>query len=571
MLLDLGLPGEDGFAIARQLREHWHCGLVIVTGRGDAVDKVVGLEVGADDYVTKPFDLRELLARIKAVLRRLAPAGAAPAAAPAAPRAPLRFAGWELDTAGAPAARPAGPRGGADRAASSTCCARFARHPGRVLSRDFLLEQTRGREAGAVRPHDRRPGRPAAQEARGRSPTIRRSSSRCAAPATSSCRRSTRPDADDAPAPADAAAGVDDATVFRSLFAAYPDALLLVDDAAARSCSPTRRPRSCSATRSTSWSGLPVDDAGARRIRPRHAAYREAYGAQPAAAADGHADGAGRQAHGRQRGDGRDRAQPAAGPRPAARRRGDPRHRRLSAREAGAAARALQRARWRRSAGWRSTRAIRRCCSSRCRRSPPRRCRSRWRWSSCSSRTGSSSASPAASACCPAKRSAQRVPNRPRHAARLRARRRAGRWSSPTTRTRRASRVPHAYLDAGLTSALAVPLSDRGRTIGVLAVRSRAARSASATTRCASSSRCRTCSPRSLQRAQTRGGAEPCAAARERRPADRRHRARLQQPAHRDPGQPAGARGAARPIADDALRAAARRRGRRAPRGAAPS
>ena len=86
MLLDLGLPGEDGFSIARQLREHWHCGLVIVTGRGDAVDKVVGLEVGADDYVTKPFDLRELLARIKAVLRRTL--AAAPTAAGAgAPRA----------------------------------------------------------------------------------------------------------------------------------------------------------------------------------------------------------------------------------------------------------------------------------------------------------------------------------------------------------------------------------------------------------------------------------------------------------------------------------------------------
>jgi two-component system phosphate regulon response regulator PhoB len=73
VLLDLGLPGEDGFAIARQLRERWLCGLIIVTGRGDAVDKVVGLEIGADDYVTKPFDLRELLARIKAVLRRRAP------------------------------------------------------------------------------------------------------------------------------------------------------------------------------------------------------------------------------------------------------------------------------------------------------------------------------------------------------------------------------------------------------------------------------------------------------------------------------------------------------------------
>ncbi|MBN8510516.1 MAG: response regulator, partial [Burkholderiales bacterium] len=79
VLLDLGLPGEDGFGIARQLREHHRCGLVIVSGRGDAIDKVVGLEVGADDYVTKPFDLRELLARVKAVLRRLPPAAAAAA------------------------------------------------------------------------------------------------------------------------------------------------------------------------------------------------------------------------------------------------------------------------------------------------------------------------------------------------------------------------------------------------------------------------------------------------------------------------------------------------------------
>src|SRR6187431_2901303 len=92
VLLDLGLPGEDGFVIARQLREHWQCGLVIVTGRGDAVDKVVGLEVGADDYVTKPFDLRELLARIKAVLRRIVPAPApASAATPTTPPSTKRF------------------------------------------------------------------------------------------------------------------------------------------------------------------------------------------------------------------------------------------------------------------------------------------------------------------------------------------------------------------------------------------------------------------------------------------------------------------------------------------------
>lgn len=151
VLLDLGLPGEDGFSIARQLREHWRCGLVIVTGRGDSVDKVVGLEVGADDYVTKPFDLRELLARVKAVLRRMTPADA-PAAAQIEQRVDLfRFAGWQLD---------AGARRLLDAQGSETTLTTgefdllctFARHPGRVLSRDFLLEQTRGRDGG---PFDR--------------------------------------------------------------------------------------------------------------------------------------------------------------------------------------------------------------------------------------------------------------------------------------------------------------------------------------------------------------------------------------------------------------------------------
>ena len=150
VLLDLGLPGEDGFAIARQLREHWHCGLVIVTGRGDAVDKVVGLEVGADDYVTKPFDLRELLARIKAVLRRTA-ASDAPSAGAAIANGKLRFAGWELDTAARRLTSPARQ----DVALTSgefDLLRVLARHAGRVLSRDFLLEHTRGREAA---PFDR--------------------------------------------------------------------------------------------------------------------------------------------------------------------------------------------------------------------------------------------------------------------------------------------------------------------------------------------------------------------------------------------------------------------------------
>ena len=164
VLLDLGLPGEDGFVIARQLREHWRCGLVIVTGRGDSVDKVVGLEVGADDYVTKPFDLRELLARIKAVLRRLAPAnvlnssddraGEVPAQALAAPGklpSKLRFAGWQLDTAARCLTNPQGVEVTLTSGEFELLRA-FAQHAGRVLSRDFLLERTRGREAG---PFDR--------------------------------------------------------------------------------------------------------------------------------------------------------------------------------------------------------------------------------------------------------------------------------------------------------------------------------------------------------------------------------------------------------------------------------
>lgn len=69
-LLDIGLPGEDGLSLARHLREHHDVAIIMVSGAGETVDRIVGLEVGADDYVSKPFDPRELLARIKSVLRR---------------------------------------------------------------------------------------------------------------------------------------------------------------------------------------------------------------------------------------------------------------------------------------------------------------------------------------------------------------------------------------------------------------------------------------------------------------------------------------------------------------------
>ena len=70
ILLDIGLPGEDGLSLARYVREHHDVAIVIVSGAGETLDRIIGLEVGADDYLTKPFDTRELLARVKSVLRR---------------------------------------------------------------------------------------------------------------------------------------------------------------------------------------------------------------------------------------------------------------------------------------------------------------------------------------------------------------------------------------------------------------------------------------------------------------------------------------------------------------------
>jgi DNA-binding response OmpR family regulator len=150
VLLDLGLPGEDGLALTRHLREHWHGAIIIVTGRGDSVDRVVGLELGADDYVTKPFDLRELLARVRSVLRRST--AAAPAAAPAAnARTRLGFAGFTLDLAARSLHAPGGNPVTLTSGEFDLLCA-FVERPNRVLSRDVLMNSLHGREAG---PFDR--------------------------------------------------------------------------------------------------------------------------------------------------------------------------------------------------------------------------------------------------------------------------------------------------------------------------------------------------------------------------------------------------------------------------------
>ena len=94
VILDLGLPGQDGLDLAHALRAKSDIGIIILTGRGAVVDRVVGLEIGADDYLTKPVSLRELLARVRSVLRRQA-AGVAKRN-PTAP-SQARFAGWSLD------------------------------------------------------------------------------------------------------------------------------------------------------------------------------------------------------------------------------------------------------------------------------------------------------------------------------------------------------------------------------------------------------------------------------------------------------------------------------------------
>ena len=94
VLLDLMLPGEDGFSLARELRASSEVAIIMLTAREDTVDKVVGLELGADDYVTKPFDSRELLARMRSVLRRK---GKADGASRADKGTLACFAGWRLD------------------------------------------------------------------------------------------------------------------------------------------------------------------------------------------------------------------------------------------------------------------------------------------------------------------------------------------------------------------------------------------------------------------------------------------------------------------------------------------
>jgi two-component system phosphate regulon response regulator OmpR len=141
VLLDVGLPDEDGFTLARWLREKSaRIGIIIVTVASDTVDRVVGLETGADDYIAKPFEPRELLARVKSVLRR-----ATGAAVSAGPR--VRMGRRVLDLEKRVLVDLADGREEALTASEFDLLEVFAKNPNRPLQRDWLLEAVAHREA----------------------------------------------------------------------------------------------------------------------------------------------------------------------------------------------------------------------------------------------------------------------------------------------------------------------------------------------------------------------------------------------------------------------------------------
>ncbi|MFK0034092.1 response regulator [Pseudomonas monteilii] len=142
VVLDLMLPGEDGLSLCRNLRARSNIPVIMLTARGTLVDRIVGLEMGADDYLGKPFDPRELLARIKVVLRRTQ---SFPERARVDDANRLRFAGWRLDTATRQLRSPVGlviSLGNSDYRLLRL----LLQHPNRALSRDFLLNHVFDRE-----------------------------------------------------------------------------------------------------------------------------------------------------------------------------------------------------------------------------------------------------------------------------------------------------------------------------------------------------------------------------------------------------------------------------------------
>jgi len=140
-VLDVMLPGDDGFVLCRDLRARSNLPVIMLTARAEEIDRIIGLEMGADDYLAKPFNPRELLARVKSILRRTR---ALPPSRAAAHR--VRFAGWVLDLAARHLVAPDGLFV-ALSAAEFRLLSVFVEHPNRVLDRNQLMDLTVGRES----------------------------------------------------------------------------------------------------------------------------------------------------------------------------------------------------------------------------------------------------------------------------------------------------------------------------------------------------------------------------------------------------------------------------------------
>ena len=143
VVLDIMMPGEDGLTLCRQIRQTSDVPIVLLTAVSEETDRIVGLELGADDYVTKPFNPRELLARIRAILRRVA---SATRGDPSAPRTLYRFDRWTLDPASHALLDESGEPVALGTAEFRLLQA-FVSRPGMVLTRDQLLDITAGRNA----------------------------------------------------------------------------------------------------------------------------------------------------------------------------------------------------------------------------------------------------------------------------------------------------------------------------------------------------------------------------------------------------------------------------------------
>jgi len=140
ILLDIGLPDEDGFSLLREIRRQSEVGVIMVTGKSEDIDRIVALEMGADDYVVKPFNMRELFARSKNLLRRTVAARMVRKDEPV-----MRFAGWTLNTLRRALTSPSQEDVRLTRIEFELLDT-LARNAGRVLSRDSLIDRVTGRD-----------------------------------------------------------------------------------------------------------------------------------------------------------------------------------------------------------------------------------------------------------------------------------------------------------------------------------------------------------------------------------------------------------------------------------------